>query len=141
MEGKGAGLLWATIFVGPPIAAQRLAGEGEQACIREMLPAVVDRVLRPLRLHKKALALLDSLHGDGPTLDRIERLRLHYIVGANKLAETDATLEGQPDAVWESTGAKPVLGWAVCTCWIQCRDWPGKRLLVGRRWRREGEFL
>lgn len=29
MEDKGAGLLWTTIFVGPLIAAQRLAGEGE----------------------------------------------------------------------------------------------------------------
>jgi hypothetical protein len=146
IEGKGAGLLWNTVFVGPLIASQRLAraGEGEQACVRAMLPPVIDQVLRPLKLHKKALALLDSLHGDDPTLDGIEQLKLHYIVGANKLAETDATLQRQPDAVWESTGANRRLGWAdsaVCTCWIQCRDWPRKRLLVGRRWRREGEFL
>lgn len=146
IEDKGAGLLWNTVFVGPLIAAQRLAreGEGEQTCVRAMLPTVVKEVLRPLKLHKKALALLDSLHGDGPTLDGIEALKLHYIVGANKLAETDATLQSQPDAAWESTGANRALGWAasaVCACWIQCGQWTRKRLLVGRRWRREGEFL
>ncbi len=146
IDDKGAGLLWNTIFVGPIIAAQRLAreGEGEQRCVREMLPVVLKEVLRPLKLHRKALALLDSLHGDGPTLDGIEEIELHYIVGANKLTETEATLQAQPDAVWESTGANRALGWsasAVCTCWIQCQEWTRKRLLVGRRWRREGEFL
>jgi len=146
IEDKGAGLLWNTIYVGPLLAAQRLAreGEGEQTCVRALLPVVVDQVLRPLKLHKKALALLDSLHGDGPTLELLEGLRLRHVVGANKLSETDATLQGQPAAVWEATGPNRALGWAdsaVCTCWIQCRDWSRKRLLVGRRWRREGEFL
>ena len=45
---------------------------------------------------------------------------------------------------WQPLGARPELDWAasaVCTAWIQCADWGGKRLLVGRRWRREGEFL
>lgn len=146
IKEKGSGVLWNTIYVGPLIAAQSLAreGEGEQTCVRQMLPAVVEEVLKPLNLHPDALALLDSLHGDGPTLDLIEGQRLHYIVGANKLAETKATLEEQPDEVWESTGANKALRWAesaVCTCWIQCKEWGRKRLLVGRRWRYEGEFL
>jgi hypothetical protein len=61
---------------------------------------------------------------------------LHYIVGANKLDETKATLQKQPDEVWESTGANEAMRWAEsagCTCWIQCKDWGRKRLLVGRR--------
>ena len=95
-------MLWDTIYVGLLIAAQSLAreGEGEQTCVRRMLPAVVEEVLKPLKLHIGALALLDSLHGDGPTLDLIEGQRLHYIVGANKLDETKATLQKQPDEVW-----------------------------------------
>jgi len=146
IETKGWGLLWTTIFVGPVIAAQRLAaqGHGEQACLSQMLPGVVREVLKPLRLQRQALVLLDSLHGDGPTLERIEAQRVHYIIGANKLRQTEATLQEQPDWAWQSTGRRAELGWsdsALCQCWIQCEGWKRKRLLVGRRWRREGEFL
>ena len=36
------------------------------------------------------------------------------------------------------------MGWSAsgaCVCWLQCADWPAKRLLVGRRFRREGEMI
>ena len=109
-----------------------------------MLPKGVEKVLEPLNFKGRALLLLDSLHGDGPTLDLVEKLELHYIVGANKLAIPRHLLETQPEVVWQSTGPRPELGWeesAVCVCWIQCSDWNKKRLLVGRRWKRNGEFL
>lgn len=143
---KGRGLLWSTLFVGPLLCAQRLAGEGEgeQSCVRAMLGEVTERVLRPLKLHRQALALLDSLHGDAPTLTQLEGARLHYVVGANKLAATETTLMEQPEAVWEDTGARAKLGWAAsgaCVCWLQCETWASKRLLVGRRFKREGEML
>jgi hypothetical protein len=143
---KGRGLLWSTVFVGPLLAAQRLAaaGEGEQSGVRAMLEAVDQRVLRPLKLHARALVLMDSLHGDQPTLAQLEAAGLHYVVGANKLAATAATLMGQPAAVWEDTGARRTLGWSasgVCVCWLQCAQWPRKRLLVGRRFMRAGEML
>ena len=146
MEGKGLGLLWATIFAGPLVAAQRIVGEGEgeESAVRAMLPDVVGKILKPVKLHGSALVLLDSLHGDGPTLDRIESLRLHYIVGANKLAETDRILAEQPEVVWQETGEHQGRGWAesgVCVCWIECKDWSKKRLLVGRCWKTPGEFL
>lgn len=146
ISGKGKGLMWSAVFVGPALAAQRLAGkgQGEQACIRTMLPQVRRRVLRPLGLVRQALVLADSLHGDGPTLDLIEGEGLSYVIGANKLKATAATLAEQQDHAWRDTGARPGLGWdasAVCSCWIHCPDWPEKRLLVGRRFRREGEFI
>ena len=146
IDEKGWGMMWATIFAGPLIVAQSLAaeGQGEQTLVRAMLRGVVEDVLKPLRLHKKALLLIDSLFGDGPTLDEVEQLRLHYVAGANKLDATRTTLEQQPDFVWQSTGAVPELNWAesaLCQCWIQCENWDRKRLLVGRRWRREGELL
>ena len=88
--------------------------------------------------------LVDSLHGDGPTLSELEAMRLHYIAGANKLEATGKTLAGQAELVWKDTGANPALGWSesgVCECWIQCADWPKKRSLYGRRFKREGEMI
>ena len=145
-KDKKPGLLWTTLFAGPFVACQELAsqGRGEQAAVRSMLPETVEHLLKPLRLHKRALLLLDSLHGDGPTLDAVESHKLRYVIGANKLERTDSTLKEQAEAVWQTTGARTDLGWAdsgVCACWLQCPEWKTKRLLVGRRWRREGEFL
>jgi hypothetical protein len=145
-KGKGTGLLWATWFCGPLIAAQRLAGEGEgeQSSLRAMLEEVIEEILVPLNLKEVALVLMDSLHGDGPTLDDLERHRLHYIVGANKLDRTEMVLQDCAEWEWRDTGAKPQLGWsesAVCVCSIQCEGWSKKRTLVGRRWKREGELL
>jgi hypothetical protein len=146
IEDKGHGLLWTTIFAGPLVAAQRFCdpGQGETASLMAMLPGVVDEALGPLKLKEHALVLLDSLHGDGPTLDAIEGLGLRYVVGANKLSRSATVLEAMAEVQWQSCGARPHLGWAAsatCTAWIQCEGWERKRLLVGRRWRREGEFL
>jgi len=146
IKDKGAGLMWSTVFAGPLVAAQRLAeeGEGEETCVREMLSDVVQGVLRPLKLRRKALVLADALHGDGPTLSEIERLKLHYVVGAGKLAASTATLQDQSEAAWLDTGPDASRGWSesgLCVCWLQCSDWDRKRILVGRRWKKDGEFI
>jgi hypothetical protein len=146
LRDKGSGLMWATIFAGPLVARQALAkkGESEQSLVREMLKDVVEGVLKPLNLRKRALLLADSLHGDGPTLDEAERVGLRYVVGAGKLAATARTLHDQPESQWHELGPDKKRGWersAVCLCWLQCEDWGTKRLLVGRRVVREGEML
>lgn len=145
-KDKKPGLLWTTLFAGPFVACQELAakGRGEQASLRAMLSETVEKVLVPLRFRRRALLLADSLHGDGPTLDKVESEKLRYVVGANKLERTALTLSSQPESAWQSTGPRVDLGWAdsgVCQCWLQCEEWKEKRLLVGRRWRRDGEFL
>ncbi len=145
-DDKGWGLMWTGVFVGPMLCAQHLSGEGEgeQAAVRELLPRVVEQILEPLNLKEAALLLLDSLHGDGPTLDLVEGHGLRYIAGANKLSQTARVLDDQPDVVWQSTGARPELHWeesAICVCWLQCEDWPEKRQLIGRRWRKAGEMI
>jgi hypothetical protein len=69
---------------------------------------------------------------------------LHYLIGANKLAKTDQTLMELPEACWEDTGARSKLGWSAsgaCVCWLQCEEWPAKRLMVGRRFMPEGEMV
>ena len=143
---KGRGLMWSTVFVGPVLAAQRLAGvgEGEHSCVQALLAEVDQSVLRPLKLQGQALVLADSLHGDDPTLKQLEQAHLHYIVGARKLAASETTLMEQPETVWEDTGARRKFGWSAsgaCVCWLQCEGWATKRLLVGRRWKPEGEML
>jgi hypothetical protein len=143
---KGTGLMWSTVFVGPVLCAQRMAGEGqgEQTCVRAMIEDVDRTILKPLKLHDQTLVLADSLHGDEPTLAQLEAAHLHYLVGANKLAKTEQTLAALPETSWEDTGARSNLGWiasGACVCWLQCKDWPAKRLLVGRRFMREGEMI
>lgn len=138
--------MWSTIFVGPMLAAQRLAAasEGEKTCVRSMLDEVDRRILGPLKLRRQALVLMDSLHGDDPTLSQLEGARLHYVIGANKLKTSQCTLMEQPEVVWENTGSRHKFGWsacAVCVCWLQCKEWPAKRLLVGRRWMKDGEMI
>jgi hypothetical protein len=146
MKGKGDGLLWGAVFVGSLLCAQRVAGEGEgeQSVVRGMLGEVVDDVLEPLGFKSKTLLLADSLHGDGPTLDVVEGLDLNYIIGANKLDQTPAVLSSQPEEVWEDTGHDADRNWAesgVCCCWLECEGWSRKRLLVGRRVRKDGELF
>jgi hypothetical protein len=88
--------------------------------------------------------LADSLHGDGPTLSEIERLKLHYIVGANKLTATAKTLSEQNAVVWQDTGPDASRGWSrsgLCICWLHCAGWDRKRTLVGRRWMKDGECI
>jgi hypothetical protein len=146
IKEKGRGLIWSTVFIGPILCAQRLAGkgEGERSCVRTMLSEADRSILKPLKLHGQALVLADSLHGDEPTLKQLEAARLHYVVGANKLTTTERTLMEQPEMVWENTGARSRLGWSdsgVCVCWLQCKEWENKRLLVGRRFMRQGEMI
>jgi hypothetical protein len=145
IKNKGEGLMWATWFVGPILAAQRLAGkgEGEASCLRQTLAAVLRDVVDPLKLREKTLALLDSLHGDGPTLEQLESEDLKYVVGANKLDATRRLLEERGEHEWRERGARSGWGWsesAVCACWIQCEGWEKKRLLIGRRWRENDEL-
>jgi len=143
---KGSGMMWSAVFVGPALCAQRMAnvGQGEQSCVRAMIEDVDHAILKPLKLHGQALVLADSLHGDEPTLKQLEATHLHYLVGANKLARTAQTLADLTETQWEDTGARSKLGWSAsgaCVCWLQCEDWPAKRLLVGRRFKREGEMI
>lgn len=145
VEEKGRGLLWTTMFVGPFQASQHMTkkGEGELTAVRRMLPEVVEKVLVPLKMKKRALVLMDSLYGDGPTLRQVEGENLKYVIGANKLTTTKRTLRELSEVQWTASGPDARRRWAeswICVCWLQCDGWKKKRLLVGRRYRREGEL-
>jgi hypothetical protein len=71
------GQMAAGVFVGPYATGMTAAGagEGEQTAVRGLIRSAVDEVLRPCKLIDKTLFLLDSLYGDGPTLDQLESYR------------------------------------------------------------------
>ncbi len=146
IEGKGLGVLWTTLYVGPFLAWQELnrKGDGEGPSLRRGIPLIVEKVLNPLKLKKKALVLMDSLHGNGPTLDVVENEDLSYIVGANGLKQVNKTLEDLHDDFWENTGpdsARNIERSGICFCWMQLSGWEKKRLLVGHRFKGDGELF
>jgi hypothetical protein len=147
IKDKGEGLMWTVGFVGPYAVDQRLCpkGEGEQTAARGLIERIDGGILRPKGLRNDALVLMDSLHGNGPTLDILEDRSLRYVVGANALKRTEATLEEQPDCQWTPTPeydeARGVRESGVCVASIQCEEWSCKRTVVGRRWKEKGKFI
>lgn len=147
IKGK-RGQLCSGAFVGPWLAGVDFAQgrEGEETVSRRLLDEMVTATLRPKRLMKRALILLDSLYGDGPTLDQIEGYRESpaYIVGAKNLKRAFDQMNETPEGLWIDTGEAPKRGWSasgVTTMTIQCEQWDRKRRLVCRRWKNEGEMI
>lgn len=147
---KGNGLLWTVGYVGPYPVAQRLAnsgdGEGEATHARELIKQIADDVLRPCEVAKDALVLMDSLHGNGATLDVIEDLELSYVIGARGLKAAEAALSEQPESCWTPTPefekSRPgIEDSAVCVATVRCEDWKCARTIVGRRWKKKGEMI
>ena len=147
IKEKGNGLMWGTWMFGPMVAGQHLCAEGEgehsaQGCTRsDVLRQVVD----PLGWRPRTLVLMDSLHGDDPTLGWLEEERLYGIIGGNKLVAVKKHLEELPNAGWRSIPAKRMqkgfVEEQVCTVYIQCEKWEKKRRLVGKRFKRDGELM
>jgi len=145
-KGKGYGLLWTNIFVGPFLACQGLngKGEGEGTLLKKMIPLVVSKVLKPLRLLKKALVLMDSLHGNGPMMDKLESLKLFYIIGARGLKEAQDKMRDLAEGFWINTGSNLSLGISesgVCMTWVKCLGWKKSRTVIGYRYKKKGEFI
>jgi len=147
IKGK-RGQVCAGAFCGPVMTGMDFAaeGEGELTVSRRLIEAAVQGILRPLRLMEQVLILLDSLYGNGPTLDQLESYRenLAYIVGLMGLAEAERVMLDLPEIVWRDTGAQPSYKWdasGVAQAWVHCKDWPEKRPMVCRRWRKEGEMI
>ena len=147
IPGKGTGLMWSNWFVGPLMASQHLSAEaeGEQKGLMDKLDLLLKKVIEPLGWRSKSLFLMDSLHGDGPTLDRLEAERLYYVIGANKLQAAHKVLDELPEWQWQNVPRNERRSDSqaeqTCVCWVHCADWPQKRLLVGKRFKRKGELI
>jgi hypothetical protein len=123
-----------------------LKGEGEETVARRLIEDGVRDVLAPEGLMDKILFLLDSLYGDGPTLDQLESYgeAAAYIVGVMGLKEAQRLMGEASECAWRDTGAQAGRGWSesgVATMWLQCAEWPVKRQMVCRRWKNEGEMI
>ena len=147
IPGKGTGLMWSNWFVGPVMATQHLSAEaeGEQKGLMDKLELLLEEVIEPLGWRSKSLFLMDSLHGDGPALDKLEAKKLYYVIGANKLKAAQKVLEELPQWQWQDVPRDECRSDSqaeqTCVAWVQCADWPQKRLLVGKRFKREGELI
>ena len=137
-------------FVGPWLTGIDFCGEGkgegEETYGRRLIDEAILNVLRPKKLMKRALILLDSLYGDGPTLDQLEgyREKPFYIIGVQGLKEAQRVMDEMAEVQWRDTGAQHKYGWSasgVGLAWLQCKEWPRKRLMVCRRWKKEGEMI
>ncbi len=135
-------------FVGPWMTSVDFARgkEGEQTVGRRVIDEMVTKMLRPNRLMKDALILLDSLYGKEPTLAQLEEYREKpsYIVGVKGLVTAENTMQDSTEIQWRNTGPKRSRGWDeswTAVMWLQCKDWPEKRQMVCRRWRNVGECI
>ena len=147
IPGKGTGLMWSNWFVGPVMATQHLSAEaeGEQKGLMDKLDLLLKEVIEPLQWRSKSLFLMDSLHGDGPTLDRLEAENLYYVIGANKLQAARKALDELPQWQWQDVPQNQRRSDSddeqTCVAWVHCKGWPEKRLLVGKRFKRKGELI
>jgi hypothetical protein len=144
---KGSGLMWGAWMFGPMLAAHHLCGEGEgeQRALFDTLGAVLNEVVDPLGRRRDVLVLMDSLHGDGPSLERLESERLMSIIGANKLDLVKKRLMELPENAWmkvpEQKRRKGLSDEEVCVVYVQCENWSKKRRVVAKRFRSEGEII
>lgn len=147
IKEKGLGLMWGAWMLGPMVASQHLCadGEGEQSALMNSLDDVLTHVVSPLRWRSRILVMMDSLHGDGPTLDRMEQERLRYVIGANKLKEVKERLQNLPDKSWtdvsEKHRTKGYVEEQTCTAYVQSESWQKKRMIFGKRFRRDGDLV
>ncbi|MBP7654593.1 transposase [Candidatus Dependentiae bacterium] len=144
IEGKGYGVLWTTLFIGPLLFAEQLCkqGDGETTAFKNLFGYVNENFLKSNPLRNKILVMLDSLNGDGPTLDMLETEKMKYVVGANKLSQVQSILESQ--MIWKELGGNKrdrIVESALCICSIQCAGWDKKRTLIGYRKKLTGEMF
>ncbi len=147
IKEKGSGLMWGAWMFGPMVVGQYLCAKGEGECTAQRCTRndVLTNVIDPLGWRSRTLVMMDSLHGDGPTLDWLEEEGLYGVIGGNKLAAVKQRLEELPDTGWKSVPdgkmQKGLIEEQVCTTYIQCKGWEKKRRLISKRFKRDGDLM
>ncbi len=127
IKEKGNGLMWGTWMFGPMLVGQYLCAKGEGECTAQRCTRndVLTNVIDPLGWRSRTLVMMDSLHGDGSTLDWLEEEGLYGVIGGNKLAAVKQRLEELPNTGWQSVPdgkmQKGLIEEQVCTTYIQCK--------------------
>ena len=142
-----AKLMLSTLWVGPYLAAQRFAvqGQGELTASLELIEPAWKEIVRPAGLAERVLFLADALYGNQTGLKAFEACRgARYVVGAGALSDVERVAAEQPETQWKNTGADPRRGWAesaTCVHKFQGGDWDRTRTVVTRRYRLENEMF
>jgi hypothetical protein len=154
IDGK-RGQLCVGAFVGEWLVGIEFAGEGEgeRTVGRGLVEQTMRDIVRPSKLSKHLLVLLDSLYGEDETLQMLERFsetipsgkeKPGYIVGAQGLSEAQRVMHELPEAAWRDTGAQDTGRWSasgLAQAWLCCAPWKKKRLMICRRWKKHGEMI
>jgi hypothetical protein len=142
-----AKLMLSTLWVGPYLAAQSFAveGQGEMTASLGLIDAVWRQVVAPAKLKASALFLIDALYGNQTALADIEaRKEARYVAGAGGLAGVETTAAEQPETQWRRAAHADPKAWpesAWCVHGFMAADWPAPRTVVTHRWRPEGEMF
>jgi hypothetical protein len=145
---KERGQMCVGAFIGRWLTGIDIAkqGEGEETVARGLIKEAMEKVIRPMHLEKDVLILLDSLYGDEPTLEMLEKMRCKplHIVGVNKLKQAQKTMSELDDLYWrrkKSLETKERVIVEVSQKYLQCAEWKKKRSMVCLRWKEKDEMI
>lgn len=144
IKDKGDGLMWSNWYIGSVLVGQHLCaeGEGEYTAIKDMVPDIVDEIIKPMGRTKEALVLMDSLHAANASFTQLEELKLNYIVGANKLVAVARKMQEIPDSSWQKVPTElkraDCVKEEVAISKVQCKSWKKERFIVCKRYWKEG---
>ena len=144
---KGDGLMWSNWYIGSILVGQHLCakGEGEYTAIKDMVPDIVDEIVKPMGRTKEALVLMDSLHASNDSFTQLEELKLNYIVGANKLVAADKKMQQIPDSLWQEVPKEfkrsDCIKEEVAISKVQCDSWKEERFIVCKKMQKEGKLF
>jgi len=142
-----AKLMLSTLWVGPYLAAQCFAaqGQGELTASLALVEPAWAEVLQPTGLAGRVLFLADALYGNDTGLKKFEACEgARYVVGAGALSDLERVAMEQPETQWKNTGANRRRGWAesaICVHQFQAGDWDRPRTAITRRFRPENEMI
>jgi hypothetical protein len=139
-------LQWATLMVGPVIAAQSL--NGGAAFEAHRLPGLIDNaapVIEPLKGSRGVLGLYDAAYFHDEVLTLHEERGWKYIMSANlHRRKLECEIAPLNDALWSDLGPDDRRGWAAAGVTVfkhRPGDWKHETRIVAIRYLPKGELF
>jgi len=138
-------LQWATLMVGPVIAAQSLAGGASWEAGR--LEGLIDKavgVVEDVKGPRGVLGLYDAAYYHDHVIARHEALEWKYIICANLQRRVLQNIVGDVDeALWSDLGPDERRGWVESGVYVfrhRPTDWKHESNMVAVRWREDDDL-